>query len=337
MEFLANLIISFLSYLLHLSGFVLVYASSLYENEEGQIQSKIVEWWVRLDDKGLASRSRIAAFMQEVARLTGRGFDGLFGNSLLSLRFVAVSIYLSFASLFLFLIFAFPLAHDTGSATRLGAIRIFLFFIGLALVPAIVNGSALWERLIRGIWWGVIPWTVISMAGFIAFVYKRQGAASTFRGIGFTLLPLAVSFLADVAFIFVTRLILRRIPTIDRISTIVIMFVGNLLILALIIVGLPYVGFKIAKYLPLFGGIIMLSLPLNSIDILVGCAALIVALLLLVHRALWPLIQRPLYAIQRHELIKKRKKWLLHAGVALIILPWHLTLESLKALLEKLF
>src|SRR5258707_1142858 len=81
---------------LHVFGVVLICAGLfLYEDEEGRFQNKVEEWWIALSDKQKASRSRIAAFMQEVARLTGSGFDRLFGQRLFSLRVVPVSIYLS--------------------------------------------------------------------------------------------------------------------------------------------------------------------------------------------------------------------------------------------------
>ena len=71
-----------LFFLLHLLGLVIICAYLfLYEDEEGKVQNKIEEWWIKLSDKQTASRSKVAAFMQEVARLTGSGFDRLFGRS----------------------------------------------------------------------------------------------------------------------------------------------------------------------------------------------------------------------------------------------------------------
>jgi len=58
-------------------------------------------------------------------------------------------------------------------------------------------------------------------------------------------------------------------------------------------------------------------------------------LLLLVHRLFWPAIQRPLYAVYRFNPIKE-KKWLFTIGVALLLFPHHVTMEVLKAILEKI-
>jgi hypothetical protein len=63
-------------FFLHALGAVFICAGlSLYEDEEGRFQNKIEEWWVKRSDKQRESRSRVAAFMQEVTRLTGRGFS----------------------------------------------------------------------------------------------------------------------------------------------------------------------------------------------------------------------------------------------------------------------
>lgn len=322
-------------YPLQVLGVILICATFVYEDEEGRIQSKIENVWIRLDDTQLASRSRVAAFMQEVARLTGQGFDVLFGKSLLSLRFAVISIYLSFASFFLFVFLAFDLARNPGTTTRQGAFALFLFFLTLALVPAVWNGGGFWDRLVRWLWWAVIPVTLLSISGFIAFVYKRRGAASTFRGIGFILLPFTASLLADLSYIAVTRWILRLIHRIDHILEIGLMVAGNLLLLAIPLLGPIYIGLLISKYEPRVGAFILISVLLNSIDVIAGSAALVLALILLLHRLFWPVIGRPLYAIQRYAPIKN-KKWLFGTGVALILLPRHITFQVLKALLEKL-
>lgn len=140
-------------YPLQVLGVILICATFVDEGEERRIQSRISDGiasvWIRLDDAQLASRSRVAAFMQEVARLTGQGFDGLFGRELFSLRFIVISIYLSLASLFLFTFLIFGRIHNPGTATRPQAFLGFLFFLFLALVPTAWNGRTFWDRLVR--------------------------------------------------------------------------------------------------------------------------------------------------------------------------------------------
>src|SRR5579862_1911043 len=137
-----NFLINCLLYFLNFIGAVLMYAALfLYENEEDKFQNKIEEWWIRLSEKQIASRSKVAAFMQEVARLTGRGFDQLFGRRLFGIRVIPVSIYLSLASVFLVVLLTVPSSKYTPGATRQGAIGFVLFFLFLALVPAIYESK----------------------------------------------------------------------------------------------------------------------------------------------------------------------------------------------------
>src|SRR5579863_4989156 len=320
-----------LFFLLHILGVVLICAGLfLYEDEEGKFQNKIEEWWISLSDRQKASRSRVAAFMQAVARLTGIGFDRLFGQRLFSLRVIPVSVFLSFASFFLFIVLTFRYIKNPGETTRREAFVMFAFFLSLASVPAFFN-----NKWVLRLWWAIIPGALLSISGFIVFVFKTRGPRFTFEGIGIVMLLFISSLLCDLIYIAVTRYTLRRISRIDSIPEIALMLFGNLLTLAILLLGPIYVGLALAKYALPLGAVILLSFPLNAIDILVGSAALFLALLLLLHRLFWPVVQRPLYAIYRFAPIKE-KKWLFSAGAALLFIPSHITIEVLKAFLEKL-
>jgi hypothetical protein len=81
------------------AGVLLLYAALfLYENEQGEIQNKLEEWWVRLVDRQSGALSRHTAFMQEVANLATRGFDRVFGEKLVSPQAVGVSVCYSIGS-----------------------------------------------------------------------------------------------------------------------------------------------------------------------------------------------------------------------------------------------
>jgi hypothetical protein len=302
----------------------------LYEDEEGRFQNKVEEWWIRLSDKQKVSRSAVAAFMQEVARLTGRGFDRLFGRSLFSLRIIPISIFLSFASAFLVILVMLPHIKHDAAITGYRAFDIFIFFLALALVPAIFE-----SKWILTLWWAIIPATLISLSGFFIFVFRTRGAGSTFYGFGLLTLVFVSSFVVDLTYIAITRIILRRISGIDRILEILLMFFLNLLVLLLPLFGPIYAGLALSKFAPQAGAMVLVSFMFNSIDLLAGFAAFFLALLLLLHRLLWPAVQRPLYAIYRFAPIKK-KKWLVGTGVALLTLTSHTTLGIAKALVKKI-
>jgi len=133
----------------------------------------------------------------------------------------------------------------------------------------------------------------------------------------------------------ITRWILRRISKIDRVHEIVPEILVNLMILAALVLVPIFVGAKVARFLPMAGATVMMAFILNSIDFIAGFAALLLALLLLLHRFLWPMIQRPLYAIHRFAPVGN-KKLLWAIGIGLIVLPTHSTIEFLKSLLSRL-
>ena len=106
----------------------------LHENEEGRIQNKLEEWWIKLSDREKESRSRAAAFMQDVAESTGRGFDRLLGKRLLSLRFIFVSISFSIASAFLFVFLVWPVVHNPPpTVSRSRSLSLLCFLCGVCV------------------------------------------------------------------------------------------------------------------------------------------------------------------------------------------------------------
>ena len=224
--------------LLHLFGLVVLFAAIfLYEDEEKRIQNKLEEWWVALSDKGIKSRSLAAVFMQETAKLTGRGFDRLLGDRLISLRFIVSSICFSIASLFLFGFVALTfrlVPHPPPSTSARVALLWLVVFAAFGVVPAVTK-----NKLVLGLWWFVILVNALQimgfLVGFLPFVAKTHGLGVAVRGVAFVSLPFAFSLFCDLSFIVITRLTLRQIAKSDRVYHIVLGLLVNLLILVLLI------------------------------------------------------------------------------------------------------
>lgn len=317
--------------LLRLIGALLILSALfLYEDEEGKIQNKVEQWWIKLSDKALSSRSRVTSFMQEVAKLTSNGFDRLLGERLVSLRFTAVSICFSLASCFLLGFLVLPFVHNPQpNVTPQRALLLFFFFTSFGIIPGVFK-----DRLVHGIWWGLIIAVLLQIIGFLRFVVSTKGLGPALRGSLYVTLPFGFSFLCDLAYIVFTRWILRRISQIDRPYEIMIQVIANFLFLIVLTLVPIFLGVKIGKYSAMAGGALTLSFVLNSIDFFAGSAGLVVAVVLLVHRLFWPALQRPLYAIQRFVPLQKRG-WLWGLGVFLLILPKpkHLNVALLKSIL----
>ena len=70
----------------------------LYPNEEGKIQSKFEDFWVRAHDYQRLALSRHAAFMTQVAKLESAFLDRVFGPKLFSVQSIIVSCWSSVIS-----------------------------------------------------------------------------------------------------------------------------------------------------------------------------------------------------------------------------------------------
>src|SRR5437867_8392083 len=81
-----------------LGVFCILTAIMLYPNEEGQIQSKLQDFWIRVDDYKQVALSGHTRFMQEVARLETVALDRLFGGTF-SIKSVVTYFCLSVASI----------------------------------------------------------------------------------------------------------------------------------------------------------------------------------------------------------------------------------------------
>jgi hypothetical protein len=298
----------------------------LYEDQEGRIQNRIVQWWVKVDDARIVVHSRLEAFVQGVARLTTRGFDQVLGETLISFRFAGVSLCLSIASGLMALIFGAIRAHHPVRGLLLMSVG----FVALALLPAFHAGR--WVRR----FWGLIVISVVlgPLVPFLFFIYSRRGAVTAGHAVIYVSLAFGVSFVCDICYVGLTRWMLRRVAVNSRVYGVVLMLVINLLLLTMLLLGPIELGVKLCTYWREGGEVILFSFFLNAIDFFAGSAALFLGLALLIHRLLWPVLEHPLYALQKYEVIRN-KKLLWGVGLSLAFLPTHMTFDVFKSLLAK--
>jgi len=90
------MIANFFHLVLGLMGLLLLYAGLfLTETEEGRLQNRLEELWIRVDDLQSRAVSRQAAFLQQVSGLIADGLVQLFGRKLFSVESVASSLCVS--------------------------------------------------------------------------------------------------------------------------------------------------------------------------------------------------------------------------------------------------
>jgi hypothetical protein len=322
-----------------LVGCLLIYAAVfLRKDEEGQFQNLLETWVMRLAEKRTAALSTAARFTQAVAKLAARGFDRVFGTKLLSIRAIGVSISFSLTSFFLFAqLAAFLVAVFTHKPPQLVLPLIAFFwatyFFVLGAIPAFLDRSDdeplwLWKLCVFGA-------VVAPIALMADAVMNKFGDLSALRFIAVTTLLFALSFSCDVLFIALTRWMLRKASEMKRLyETIGIILLNSALGLCLfyipISLGLLLIKFP-SQRIQIISVVIMMGSALNFVDILACSVFLLLLLFILLHRLVWPIIERPVYACARYGVINnKTLLWL--AGSGLILAPegpavWKLLLQ----------
>ena len=149
------------------------------------------------------------------------------------------------------------------------------------------------------------------------------------------LLPMVVmllSLVSDFVFITSTRKILRWAsikPSFTRIGG----FASAILLLGLALFLLPFALGKLDISQKARSIFVLLGSS-NAIDAFVGSAWFLVAVLMLVHRLLWPMLERPLYALERHKVLTNHRKMIVCTGVALICVACPPVGQYLKTLVS---
>jgi hypothetical protein len=345
-----------LSHVVHLSvrivegwlGLLFVYFRVfLYEDEDGRMQNKLEVWWIQISDQQNAAISRNVVFVRVVASLATKVFDRLFGNKILSARAIGGSVCFSLASWFLAEIFNFLLMRTflyVSWSVLLGrhpplrwvfpiCILGFAIFLCLGLLPLRL------ESLRAANVWLVVV-LILSPLGPLYFYYaSRSGWEEeipylTIFSLLFALL--FVSFLCDIFFVALTRVMLRKVTSKSSFMVMSGLILLNCL-MALLLVVIPYlIGYRhatrTASSYSLYSVFSFLAL-FNLFDALVSLVFVSLALVTILHLLFWPAINRSLYALAGLG-IARRRKLMGILGVSLLALSTGMSLELLKSVLE---
>jgi hypothetical protein len=320
----------------------LVYLAFLYEDEEGRIQDHIQDRmgdiWIRLDDARASSLSWVAAFMKGTAKLGIWIIDSIFGAKPVSFRLLGTSYCLSLASVNMFLFFTpQPRVQWPYLTTPLHPMHLLLAFcfLYIGLTPALFS-----NRWVISLWYCCLLWSTVGFLDFVHYLSSKGNPQLAFGMLGFAGTWFCMSFLCDVLWIFFARWVLRRVLFALGSAQVYWTVLAACILLAIMLAALPAViglgfltlgeGLHILSTGLLFAGVAMIfTFVLNGVSLLTCFAALLFACLMLLNRFLWPLLQRPLYLLQRYGFIKN-KKALWGTGIALLLLPQPQTMLALS-------
>ena len=300
--------------LIGLIGLLLLYAGFfLTETEEGKLQNRLEELWIRVDDFHSKALNRQAAVLQQVSRLSADGMTKIFGQKIFSLKSVASCLCFAIASLYLFMGF---------------------FVQDSPLFPS-------WPTLTVGVMFGLLGFSqklryvggaLLVLGGILSIL--RIGIARSYQiSVGdaiYGILGYTVGVLAVTGSVALTRWSLGVASKTSNPATMVAVILANI-VLAAILVGPVLVGEFGAKIFRLWPSLtktvrwphMNFVFGASGTTLFAAVLALMVVLVLLsalVHRILWPTMSRIIYAAHRHGLVKP--KWLRPLGLAFLIFAW---------------
>jgi hypothetical protein len=178
----------------------------------------------------------------------------------------------------------------------------------LAILPAILKpmGIKIWGVLLLVFW--------VYTASHCGVTEAKDGSLEPS--------PYFLSLLAgaacDIAFIAGARWLFRHMQTTSTLPRAVGLGIAGL-VLALAVVAAPLAGaFGLIQMSQTTATALALTAFTNVLDVAVMVVPLLLLLLLIAHRIVWPVVKGPLYTVQRHHVFERYKKAVVGLGVALI-------------------
>jgi hypothetical protein len=328
--------------------FLIVTRLFVYEKTQGRIQSRIEDLWIKIDDYEQYALFKHTGFMQTVAGIMSRALDRVFGTKLCSLRALIISVCYGFAAFFFAVILL--LRYSTGTWDSDYILFIFIYLVtGTAPLIFSYIPDEQDRRVYLAVWMTASLITAMHTIvkpyyELVKLIYDSNVKFLVWFILGIGLCVLIALFLFA-SFLMLIRLSLRTIQSSTSLFKTALVsllniapiftFYGLLKLLtyrfsnssylnsprdALNPQGLEVLWANWSARIDMFVFILLLMVFLFDIIFIITAAIFaIVSLLLFLHRMLWPVVSRLLYASQRFSIIKSGNI-LIYIGAVLIIL-----------------
>lgn len=294
-------------------GAALLYmAFFLNEKEERDLNERLVEWWIYVDDTATAAVAWHTRLFRAASGRVVQLFGFIFGERLLTLRAFWASIFLSGA------VYVLVLGSDEAVSAFWRPVPtsvLSIVFLITGVLPAL--GS---EHKILLVGYVMLAATWITRVLLAPTMYT-WGRVVDSRSV---LLTSYVSILASAALFLVVVSVIRKLLSISMrtVSTISQAFLIICELLSVILLLSPLLMLADVSSEGA-ASVTLLSVATQSMfaGIAAACFVLLHAVfvfLLAVHRMFWPLLRRPLYAAQRYKLFANRQL-LASAGTLLLL------------------
>lgn len=288
----------------------------LYENEEGAWQNRIDDLWISIDDRAKITNSFSTAFFNRVAHILLVASSVIFGKRLVSIQMVAVSTNLSIAGAGLIVLilniyaFYFARAEFDVFFTVLSLVG-FLLFLAVALV------AMRFSRVLVSVACCFPLWTVFFYVLSSVLKPPTDLGDAILSGVIENLLEalpaaLLFSLLSDAIVVAVIRKLFDTIAASVSLNQ-VVRSIGILLVVLLAILPAPYftLGAVSMRANTNMSDVLEASkswiLILNATTGLYCILPLMMLVVVLLHKAIWPTLSRLLYPFSRFRILLNRK------------------------------
>lgn len=286
----------------------------LYEGEEARVDDALAAWWVALDDTSKRSISLNATFARRLAVTVTAWLNAIYGESLLSARAITSSFCLSLSSVLLVVSVLTLQAGDASWPTACGGL------LSLFLFAAAVMKRRRFVRIIA-----LLLGTLGTVAVILAIAHRMSLLVIPFfsvedvalRSIGDVALALGLGLVGDFAVVLFTRYLATRTATAQRVLLPVIAALLNAILAVLITVIPLEVGIHFYSGTPWLAIGFFVAALTNLYACLIAISFLPLTITLLLHRAMWPVLNRSIYSIHRFKLFQQRKV-LFFGGASLV-------------------
>jgi hypothetical protein len=288
----------------------------LYEDQEGKYQNRLEELWVQIDDLSRTALSRHTAFLKKNIGFFAWGLDYLFGKKLFSVRAVTITLAYSVGSFFLMLSFSY-----TGIGEEsLKALLLLVIEVSLGTSLGFVR-----NKRISLIWsWMVLLVTLIIFSCATWFISGAESPLEFLRDMStddaFQMLGIFLGgVVCDVLFIALNRTLLRVTARLNNIVQILLLLTVNMLIAVAYLAPAFLITVPLFEAIPLWEQMTQEISSTNVITAIIAMGVVLMTGTALLHRLIWPLVERPVYSLQRHK-VYRNTKFLLASSV--LLLTW---------------
>lgn len=339
----------------------------LYENQEGRVQSRLESIWVKIDDLKKSSISKHLGFIKVISETLINILNKIFGEKSISLHIFAVSCCYATATVYFFLYGASLFLQDQFGVTYLKEPINLFYYAAMAFlygtIPAFLKNrkwSAIWTVLLCYFLYkeyiqGTYTFSLKEMS------FSLNNGVENIARLIFLSVPIIGSLMLTL-YLFLVRISLANLSRSTSILRVILLFVMNIFPVFLLLMFLS-VGESITSLNPSLNdfqsrahdaSIISRVHNFGLIEILFLCFAMFfitlmlittlffiltaifvsLSISLLLHRLSWPIIERPVYLLQRYG-VAKRNKLTAACGLLLITIGFG-KVEALEKIVDKL-